>query len=173
MSSPRINALLLFAAFFGTQVQASPAAGPPLISAIPFNDGTISWYGKAPGQVESLTNTILNKRWGCGDNAPHDCDGNNEAKKDMCFVLLGYLEMEREQTVQEDPRHVCYEAHLSKCCTSWSRKVPGLTKGDLITGLQAGISQCGNDKTSARIHNVNLHGVCLIQCTSNRERGCN
>ncbi|KAK3899493.1 hypothetical protein C8A05DRAFT_18081, partial [Staphylotrichum tortipilum] len=68
----------------------------------------------------------------------------------------------------------CYTASDGgKCCISWSRRVAGLRVEMLFGAAVEMMRQCARDgRVSGMAMDVDLAGVCTVQCLSGREGGC-
>lgn len=135
------------------------------IDVIPFEEGVITTY-------ESTTPAVLDKRQ-CGANDVR-CDGSNVPSSASCLALINYLRSNSGSRFGSQIRSFCYTSgNAGQCYASWNRNVPsGALYGNLQPAATAVRNQYVNQGRSGYALNVNLRGVCLTQCLSNRPTGC-
>ncbi|KAI0124971.1 hypothetical protein BJ170DRAFT_483859 [Xylariales sp. AK1849] len=98
---------------------------------------------------------------------------DHTSRNDLCWDLIDAMSSDSGGTVADSPRQVCYKGEDGDlCCTSWSKKVSGLTKGDLVPGATRMANGCTESGNSATLDSIILHGTCMTQCLSDRGKGC-
>ncbi|KAH8768137.1 hypothetical protein F5883DRAFT_68893 [Diaporthe sp. PMI_573] len=136
--------------------------------------GNLTIWG-VPDNENSTTTAIIDDaahsdvQRRCGSNLI-ECNSSNTAYTTVCSALIGTLS---SAGVSTSPRSICLTQSGNRCCISWANAVPGMVQRDLYNAANNARSICGGGGTvSARVRDVNLHGVCTIQCLSNRPEGC-
>lgn len=133
--------------------------------------GVLEYLGPDP-TTTTPTRSLNVPRKACSSNPQPSCDTSHAANNELCSELVDSLYATSRNTVQKSPRQVCYKENDSFCCSSWSDAVNSLTQGDLADNANAILKQCTINGISGQINGVNLGGVCLDQCLSDRGKGC-
>ena len=65
-------------------------------------------------------------------NTP-ECDDKNGGTNTVCDNLVNDLYGNKDTALQENTKQICWKNENGKtgCCIKWTKKVPGITKGDL------------------------------------------
>ncbi|KAJ9658779.1 hypothetical protein H2198_003527 [Neophaeococcomyces mojaviensis] len=118
----------------------------------------------------------LEERGVCPTGSSITCDTAHAASDKLCDELVTELSGDPTIPIDIKPRQVCYLGDNGDddkyCCVSWSRAVPGLTKGDLADTALSLRRRCTTNGISGRATNTDLRGVCATVCISNRGTGC-
>lgn len=101
----------------------------------------------------------------CGDRRI-ECHGSNLAHRTGCERLLETFD--KDQGREVDPRAVgLWYSGVGYCAVSWHHPVPGLRFGHLVRAGYDTFWECYKGQSvSGYATNVNLNGVCNIQCLS-------
>lgn len=107
----------------------------------------------------------------CGSNQVH-CSNSNLAYATACGKLFSSLSNNPKGVINPNVRGIIYVGDGGNCVFSWHHHVPGIQNSDLISAASAMIWRCArNVGLSAYATDVNLHGVCTVQCMSSA-RSC-
>jgi hypothetical protein len=91
-----------------------------------------------------------------------------------CQALIQSLNNFGGTVLGDSPRSVCLTSNGAQCCVSWSAVVHGLTQNSLVSAAQKIQDNCVVARANSGLaRNVNLQGVCLTECLSDRATGCN
>ncbi|KAJ7785026.1 hypothetical protein DFH07DRAFT_907688 [Mycena maculata] len=105
----------------------------------------------------------------CGSNNVV-CDTNNKADASLCSALIGQLDS--STTIANSPRSICLGQSGNECCVSWSKAVGNMPESDLVNAARDVYNGCFSGAISGEAKNVDLNGVCVTQCLSNRPTEC-
>jgi hypothetical protein len=164
-----LSAVLLVVSNAGA-APASDEFGLVITNTVALPDGaTLTVWGEAPG-FESTNSTIAKRQCGANDVT---CSGSHVPVAGACQALIQSLINFGGNILGDSPRSVCLTSDGAQCCVSWSAVVDGLVEDSLVSAAQKVQDTCvvprGN---SGLARNVNLQGVCLTQCLSDRATGC-
>lgn len=182
MMSIKATTLTLIAAIAGSAV-AVPASNMAradehaVTNSTEIAPGVVFTLHSAPGDIaarDEADNAAaaprLNRR--CGADSI-ECDDNYIPSLAACDGLINYIRTISNQVLPNSPRDACLQQSGSRCCISWSKPVPGLRAGSLISGATPVRDQCVYVQASSGLmRDHSLNGVCLTQCLSNRPNGC-
>jgi hypothetical protein len=159
-----------YAAAVPAAASAPNEFGLIITNAVPLPDGaTLTVWGEAPG-YESTNSTIAKRQCGSNDVT---CSGSHVPNTDSCNQLIDSLLSNGGVVLGDSPRSVCLTQNGAQCCTSWSAVVHGLQEFSLASAATKILNNCvGPNRQSGLARNVNLQGVCLTQCLSDRATGC-
>lgn len=137
-----------------------------VVETIPAADGMLVSY-------EPTTPSLVPAKRQCGSNTV-GCDGGNVPSAAACNSLISFLNNNANNRLGGNIRSFCFTAGTDgDCCASWNQNVnSGVLLGNLVPAATAVRNQCVNFGNSGFANNVNLQGVCLKQCLSNRPTGC-
>jgi hypothetical protein len=158
-------------------VAAVPAAAPVpnefgliITNTVALTDSaTLTIWGEAPG-YESTNSTIAKRQCGSNDVS---CSGSHVPDTNSCNQLIDSLLSNGGTVLGDSPRSICLTQNGAQCCTSWSAVVHGLQEFSLANAATQILNNCvGPNHQSGLARNVDLQGVCLTQCLSDRATGC-
>jgi hypothetical protein len=154
-----------------------PEEGLTLTHQITTADGILSYYGTTPGseiskRVPAPLVSQNNKR--CGTNQV-SCSNENEGSIPVCHTLIAQVGGSGV-VIGESTRSLCLSINSQgTCCISWGNNA-AFVESALVSGANAGLNTCSNYKSagyaSAVVRDVLVNGVCIVQCLSNRAKGC-
>ncbi|KAJ7268207.1 hypothetical protein B0H12DRAFT_1045550 [Mycena haematopus] len=152
-------------------VHATPAGnstGQLVIASItPVGEYNLTVWIDAPGA--STAAPVAEAPRACGTNDVV-CDTHNGAEATLCSALID--ELDSSGTIGNSPRAICIGSQSFYCCISWSKPVGDMPKSDLVNAARDTYNQCYGDLISGEANNVNLNGVCVTQCLSDRATEC-
>ncbi|KAF1958479.1 hypothetical protein CC80DRAFT_491038 [Byssothecium circinans] len=102
------------------------------------------------------------------DISSPECDTKNGGTNSVCASLVNDLYGNRESALQDGAQQICWKNEDGKtgCCVKWTKKVPGITKGDLVGRADKIQSKCDANGISGKYNTVNIRNVCLSYCMS-------
>lgn len=115
----------------------------------------------------SVANTLARR---CGSNAIH-CSTTNQAVTSVCQTLVNSLHDNAGVYIPNTVQSVSWSGgDDGQCFIRWTAQVSGLYQGYLGSAADKTLSQCGGATwVSGWASDVNLNGVCVNQCMSNRD----
>lgn len=112
----------------------------------------------------------------CGANTVR-CSASNRARTGICGRLFDILGGTPGRPLPPASHYCWTDVHVTsnnRCCFSWSRRVTSTVTRSLFPAANKIMRQCQvNALVSGWSPDVNLGGVCVRQCLSNRPGGCN
>ncbi|KAJ7053781.1 hypothetical protein C8F01DRAFT_1375026 [Mycena amicta] len=142
------------------------AAGLVISHIVPMGEYNLTYWVDAPGTVAARG---LDAR-ACGTNDV-TCSTANTASTPICSQLVNGLDT--GTSIGNSPRSICLGQSNNQCCVSWSVAVGTIPEDDLFPAAQKTFNTCWSaDFGSGLARNVDLNGVCVTQCLSNRPDGC-
>ncbi|KAJ7177191.1 hypothetical protein C8R46DRAFT_889765 [Mycena filopes] len=108
----------------------------------------------------------------CGSNTV-SCSNEHKATASICQDLVNNLRDNPNNNVGNSPRAICLGQSGNECCVGWSAPVGNMPQGDLFSAANAVFDGCTQETgVSGVARDVELDGVCVTQCLSNRATGC-
>ncbi|KAI1859111.1 hypothetical protein JX265_010588 [Neoarthrinium moseri] len=180
MYTPSSTVLYLAAVAGVAHVSATPVASSQpgelrFLSAetLPNNKGTLTFYGAAPSASSPAAGEPLAPR-ACS-TSDVTCDSDNVPDPAVCGGLIDILREGGSRAVPQSPLSICLTldgANASRCCVTWSAPVPNLDQKYLVPAATKVFNECLPLGLSGLARNVDLVGVCAVQCLSNRPDPC-
>ncbi|KAJ7056269.1 hypothetical protein C8F01DRAFT_367600 [Mycena amicta] len=142
-------------------------AGLVISHIVPVGEYNKTYWVDAPGTVVV---SGLNAR-ACGTNNV-TCSTAHTASTSICSQLVNSLDT--GTSIGNSPRSICLgQSSSNQCCVSWSAAVGTMPESDLFSAAQKTFNGCWSAVSGSGLaRNVNLDGVCVTQCLSNRPDGC-
>ncbi|KAF8175969.1 hypothetical protein K438DRAFT_1979475 [Mycena galopus ATCC 62051] len=152
-------------------VHATPAVNTTdqlvIASTTPVGEYNLTIWIDAPGAATAAPAAVAGRA--CGTNNVV-CDTKNKADAALCAALIAQLDS--STTIGNSPRSICLGQGGNQCCVSWSKAVGNMPESDLVNAARDIYNGCFSGSISGEANNVNLNGVCVTQCLSNRATEC-
>ncbi|KAL2130455.1 hypothetical protein VTI74DRAFT_6366 [Chaetomium olivicolor] len=183
-------ALLVAVGLAHVQAASVPTSnGVPLVPVYSrvVGNGTLSFWG-LPGSDKAASTFDWEKGWGegaafvyptpspsvqrrCGSNQVH-CATSNYALTTSCEELINVLWSNPGGWLPDDVRVISYASRPDlTCAISWYNRVPNNRYAYLIPAAQSTFENCKHRSATGGVTgyatDVNLNGVCTVQCLSN------
>jgi hypothetical protein len=178
-----LKGLLLFvAAGFGiAHAAAVPAVNATLVllDETAYEDGTLQvWGGKESGWNAAPSGKtaqaaaqagVQASTQACGTNDVH-CSEYNQTGYSACKELIDKIRGSPDQPIHPDGVALYWvNKQGSICQIAWYKKVSGLKYAYVIPAAWKTLNRCSSSGlVSGYATNVNLYGVCNVQCLSSR-----
>ncbi|CAI6290572.1 unnamed protein product [Periconia digitata] len=108
----------------------------------------------------------------CHVNTTPECDDDNGGPNETCNELLNELQGDRSRKQPEGAKQYCIMSGTGKlCCVKWTKKVNGLTNGDIADRFEKATKTCTLNGISAKYNSFWTRDTCMSLCI-NDGAGC-